>query len=218
MKYFKIKADFVVRFEHHCDCEFCSYDGGYEENGSMVEEVVAPNKEDAFEKARLAVFEEEPSLKSINLDILETFDLPDDKFFLRGDRLYLIDDEYYSDGYVLLEKELVFTVRDVDKEQSIIDVFPTELGQPLGQFAKDDVRAYFSECVLNLEWVTDLHKIGVSVWSMKGQAETQPFGLEKDGVLVGFIMPMHQSDTQHRYKVINDGPLYQQPIHNTVAA
>lgn len=213
MKYFKVKAGFAVYFEHSCDCEFCSYDGGYDEDGSLIEGVVAADQEAAFEKVRLAVLDEEPSAKKVSFEIIETFDLPEDKFFLTGDRLYLVDGKYYSDGYVLLESDLVFTIRDVDKEHSILNAFPTELNVPLGRFAKDEVRAYFSECVLNLEWVEALHKIGVSVWLMKGQQETEPLGLEKDGRLVGYVMPMHQSNKQHKFKMINEGPLFSQPVH-----
>ena len=213
MKLYKLKGSYTVHYKHDCDCEWCDFSGGYDEPGKITEEITANSLEEATEKMKKAIADESYGAKNIVIDLLDSWDLPDDKYpFI--DRKYLVGGRFYSDGYVAIEISLGYVHGEIDQELELGEALGSlELDSPLGRFARDEKHAYFHEAVFNVEFVSILHAMGVSIWKQKGQVETSPFGLEKDGLHVGVIMPMHGwVKDRHRQKVIAESGLFLQPV------
>lgn len=182
---YKMKVTFEVQ-------EFDEYDDEFWEEDWQEVVVIAESKENAEELATEEINENYSAIRDLTFEFLEITECPPDKFTLNPDRnLVSACGRFVSDGFVMIESELVFGYGPVKRFTNPFPEYEAIIGQPLGEYAVTNQQtAVFEAGLVWANYVRQLNKIGVVICAANGKGWPAPFALAKDGRYVGVIMPV----------------------------
>lgn len=183
---YKFKATFEV-IDYN---EFTDEDEWVEEVDTIT--ATAETQEEAERIATHKINTSWGPVRHLSFEITKTAEIPPGTIVLQRN---LISDcgRYLADGYILIEKEMAFTLEPEEKPfTNPFAGYESRLGQPLGEYAVTPQHtAVFEAGLLWVEYVRRFNKIGVVVCSVNNSEWPAPFALAKDGRYVGVVMPMH---------------------------